>query len=129
MRAMQKLCEAEGGSHGSHNTAMIINWHAMRDVGAFVIEVDAITAAIIGEALQSHAREIARKRELFEAQRKTTGSIHAIHLCNAEQELLAEFGRTVQNSMMREMSVQESRQGKDELFAVVAPRKEASHGA
>lgn len=97
---------------------MIIQWHELRDVGAFVIEVDAITAAVLGEAVQSHSRELHRKREFF-LSGNATGAKHAAKNCEAELELLAEFGLAIQRGLARQVALSQADADKRELFHMV----------
>ncbi len=103
---------------------MVTNWETLANVGSIVLEIDAITAAVIGEAVQSHARDIARKKEFFEAQ-TSAGSVHGAKLCDAESILLADFGRAVGDALARAIACDAATEEKRRLFAVVRPTGKA----
>lgn len=101
---------------------MVTNWQNLANAGTLVIELDAITAAVVVEAVQSHARELARKKEFFEAQ-KSPGSVHGVKLCEAESMLLAELGRTVADGLARVIACDAAHADKLSLFESLKPAK------
>lgn len=95
-----------------------LNWHALSAVPSFLVECDAIEASLIVEAVQSHARELNRKRELHEAS-KASGAVHFLAILAADEKTLAAFVARVQKQLAQAVAASESEKEKRELFAEV----------
>ena len=102
------------------------NWMELRHASAFVVELDAIEASLLVEAVQSHAIALARKRELIESS-KDAGRHHMLALIAADERAMLEAARRINDGMARAVSCMANEDAKRELFAVVRPRgKEAA---
>lgn len=101
-------------------------WMELRHASAFCVELDAIEASLLVEAVQSHGIALARKRELVESS-KDAGRHHMLALLTADENALMEASRRIEAAMARAVSCMADETAKRELFAVVRPRgKEAA---
>ncbi len=97
---------------------MTNNWMELRHASAFVVELDAIEASILFEAVQSHSRELARKRELIEASNEP-GKHHLLAIIYADDRAMFEAARRIEEAMARAIALALSDREKTELFGLV----------
>ena len=102
-------------------------WMELRHASPFVVELDAIEASLLVEAVQSHGIALARKRELVESSNEA-GRHHMLALIAADERALLEAAKRISDGMSRAVACMADEKAKRELFAVVRPRggKEAA---
>jgi hypothetical protein len=101
-------------------------WMELRHASPFVVELDAIEASLLVEAVQSHGIALARKRELVESS-KDAGMHHMLALIAADERAMLEAARRISDGMARAVAGMADETAKRELFAIVKPRgKEAA---
>ena len=98
-------------------------WMELRHASPFVVELDAIEASLLVEAVQSHGIALARKRELVESS-KEPGRHHMLALIAADERAMLEAARRINDGMARAVACMADEDAKRELFSVVRPRSE-----
>ena len=104
------------------------NWMELRNASPFLVELDAIEASLLIAAVQSHSRELARKRELIESS-KEAGKHHMLALIVADERAMLEACNRLDKQMNRAVSCMSDDAVKRELFAVVKPRRSGREAA